>query len=256
MERGELSAALAAGMVETRYQPIVRLRDRAPIAVEALARLNHPALGTLSPERFVPQIEDAGLAEELTDCISRCAFADMRGAGIDALDLAVGLNLPLEVLLIPAALERLDAQRRATGLSAARVVIELTESQPVSDLTALRHAVERLRVAGYRAVIDDVSPAVPLVAELMKLPFAGLKLDKAVVQDMGADAAARAFVTTTVERARTRGLLVTAEGVEDETVWQTISIAGADNAQGFFIAEPMTAAEIPAWFAAWRRRTS
>jgi hypothetical protein len=75
----ELREALAGAMIETRYQPIVAMSDGTPFGLEALARLNHPTLGTLAPDRFVPQMEDAGLAAQLTEIVSRQAFADMTG---------------------------------------------------------------------------------------------------------------------------------------------------------------------------------
>ena len=82
MDRGELRAALADGLLETRYQPIVRLDTGAPVGLRALARLNHPVVGILLPGLFVPQIEDAGLAAELTDRVTGAAFADMAEGAI------------------------------------------------------------------------------------------------------------------------------------------------------------------------------
>lgn len=79
MNLAELTAALQGAMIETRYQPIIRIIDRHPVGVEALARLNHPKRGTLLPDRFVPQLEDAGLAAELTSLVSARAFADLAG---------------------------------------------------------------------------------------------------------------------------------------------------------------------------------
>ncbi|HEX5327282.1 MAG TPA: EAL domain-containing protein [Acetobacteraceae bacterium] len=250
--RDELKAALAGGMLETRYQPIVRLDTGAPVALEVLARLNHPALGTVLPERFVPLIEDAGLAAELIEHVAGSAFADMAGAAVASLGLSFGLNLPLEVLLVPAALERLDAQRRAAGIGVGRVVIELTESQPVTDLPRLRRATERVREAGYRMVIDDVSPSLPFVAELMELPFTGLKLDKKLVQGMGHRSGARSFVADTIATASRRGLTVIAEGVEELGTWRRLRAMGAHLAQGFLVAHPLTAVALPGWVAGWR----
>lgn len=251
MDRGELRAALADGLLEMRYQPIVRLDTGAPVGLEALARLNHPVLGIILPGLFVPQIEDAGLAAELTDRVAGTAFAEMAGTSLAPLGLSIGINLPLDVLLVPAALERLDAQRRAAGLEPGQIVIELTESQPVSDLAGLRAATERVRAAGYRAVIDDIAPSVPLVAELMDLPFTGLKLDKELVQAVPESHAARGFVTGAIAAAVARGLTVIAEGVEDGATWRQMRAMGAHQAQGFLVARPLMAAEVPGWMAAW-----
>ena len=111
MDVAELTAALHGAMVETRYQPIIRIADRRPVGLEALARLNHPLRGTMLPDRFVPQIEDAGLAAELTGLVSARAFADLAGPFLAGRDLRMSVNFPLDVLLQPAALERLEEQR-------------------------------------------------------------------------------------------------------------------------------------------------
>src|ERR1700733_11447889 len=129
MHLTELREALAGAMIETRYQPIVRLADRQPVALEALARLNHPTRGTLPPDEFVPQIEDAGLAAQLTDLVTDRALTDMAGPLLQPHRFDVTLNFPLDVLLVPDALHRLNTRRRAAGVAAEQVIIELTESR-------------------------------------------------------------------------------------------------------------------------------
>lgn len=249
MHPSELLDSLSGAMIETRYQPIVRMSDRQPIALEALARLNHPTRGTLLPDYFVPQLENAGLAAELTDRVGSRAFADMEGP-VGALGLLLSLNFPLDVLLVPEALARLDARRREARISSDRVVIELTESRPVDDLVALGRAVERLRLGGYRVSIDDVSPEAPGMTELLALPFTSVKLDKQVVQ--GADEPENArFIESVVRTARQSSMHVIAEGVEDESIWQRIQALGADYAQGFLVARPLPATAVTVWHEAW-----
>jgi len=252
MHLTELHEALAGTMIETRYQPIVRLADRQPVALEALARLNHPTRGTLLADEFVPQIEDAGLAARLTDLVADLALADMAGPLLSADVLDITLNFPLDVLLVPDALQRLDARRRAAGVAAGQVIIELTESRPVEDLVTLGDVLERLRAAGYRVAIDDVSPAVPRVAELLELPFTSVKLDKAVVRQLPQVPALQDFVARIMDVARARQLSVVAEGVEDVATWRRMLALGVDHAQGFLIAHALPAAAVPIWLEAWR----
>ncbi len=252
MHLTELHEALAGAMIETRYQPIVRLADRQPVALEALARLNHPTRGTLSPDEFVPQIEDAGLAAHLTDLVADRALADMAGPLLGARALDVTLNFPLDVLLVPDALRQLEARRQAAGVAAGHVIIELTESRPVEDLVTLAGVLERLRGDGYRISIDDVSPAVPRIAKLLELPFTGVKLDKAVVQHLPQMPAMQDFVARVMAVAQARHLSVVAEGVEDVATWRRMLALGVDHAQGFLVARPLPAAAVPIWLEAWR----
>jgi EAL domain-containing protein (putative c-di-GMP-specific phosphodiesterase class I) len=254
MQPSELHAALTGTMIETRYQPIVRLADRAPVAVEALARLNHPARGMMLPHRFVPQVEDAGMATVLTEMVARRAFADMAAAALAQHKLHIAVNFPLDVLLVPQALALLDMQRRRDGITAEQVIIELTESQPVQDVAMLHTATSRLRNAGYQVVIDDVEPAVPQLAALLELPFTGIKLDKDLVQRMADDTASCDFVARVVDTAKGRGLTVTAEGVEHAATWDRLVGLGVDQAQGFLIARPLMAVAIPVWLRRWSKR--
>jgi len=245
----ELVQALNGATVETRYQPIVRLSDQRPIAFETLVRLNHPRQGRLLPDDFVPQLELAGHAAHLTDLVASRAFADMQGQ-LGSLGLLLSLNFPLDVMLVPAALARLEVCRDAAGVSPDRIVVELTESRPADDLPALRRSVERLRADGYRVSIDDVAPNLPGLAKLLELPFTSVKLDKHLVQQTGRDEPA-AFVRMLADEAHRREMLVIAEGVEDTATWARIAALGADYAQGFLVARPLPATAVALWHEAW-----
>jgi EAL domain-containing protein (putative c-di-GMP-specific phosphodiesterase class I) len=251
MDLAELRSALKSAMIETRYQPIVRIPDRCPVGLEALVRLNHPEKGTILPDRFVPQIEDAGLAAELTDLVSARAFSDLAGRFLVGRSFRMSINFPLDVLLLPAALERLEEQRASFDIPADRIVIELTESRPVDDIPVLRRSLERLRALGYGAAIDDVGPAVPRLAPLLDLPFTSLKLDKDVVQRVGQSDKVRAFVAKTTVKAKARGLTVVAEGVETEAIWDHMAAIGVDEVQGYLAARPLPVAAVPVWWDAW-----
>jgi EAL domain-containing protein (putative c-di-GMP-specific phosphodiesterase class I) len=248
----EIRAALADAMIETRYQPVVRLADRAVVGFEALARLNHPARGTVLPDAFIPQIEDAGLAGQLTELVIACVFADMTGAAMAPLGLSVSLNFPLDVLLRTAALAWLEAQREAAGIPVERVIIELTETQPVRDLEALRGAVEQLRRTGYQIVVDDVGPAVAGLDKLFELPFTAIKLDKTLVLQLATAPDVVVEVERIIVGARARGMTVVAEGVETVAAWHRLRALGVDQAQGYLVGHALPAAAVPVWLRSWR----
>lgn len=256
MHPTELLEALAGAMIETRYQPIVRLADRQPVALEALARLNHPTRGTLPPDAFVAAMEGAGLAAQLTDLVAARAMADIAGPVLGPHAFEVTLNFPLDVLLVPEVLARLDTQRRALGLSPGRVQIELTESQEVEDFARLGAVLERLRADGYRVAIDDVSPSMNRVSELLDLPFSAVKLDKDVVQAVHTVPGMLGYVQRLIAMAKIRKLSVVAEGVEDIATWQRMAALGVDLAQGFLVARPLPLAAVPIWLEAWRSQSA
>jgi EAL domain-containing protein (putative c-di-GMP-specific phosphodiesterase class I) len=250
----EIQAALADAMIETRYQPVVRLGDRVPVGLEALARMNHPVRGTVLPDEFVPQIEGAGLSPQFTDLVATRAFADMTAPALFQLGLTVSLNVPLDVLLQTSALMRLDEQRRDAGLPVERVVIELTESRPVHDLVALRVSLDHLRNKGYQIVIDDVGPGVPALDEMLNLPFTGMKLDKDLVAQLEHVPEAEAMAKRIIAMGKAHRITVVAEGVADVALWHKMRAMGVDQAQGFLVAQPLPAAAVPVWLKSWQEQ--
>jgi EAL domain-containing protein (putative c-di-GMP-specific phosphodiesterase class I) len=248
----DLLDVVSGEMIETRYQPIARLADRAVTAVEVLARLNHPVHGTVTPDWFVPRFEDAGLSFTLTDMVSTRALADLTSPRFSGLGVAMALNYPLKVLSHPEAAASLDERRAALGLTPAQVQIELTESRPVEDFAALGRSLEHLRALGYRISIDDVGPAVKNLARLLTLPFTGLKLDKSITRMIGTRGPGALFGPRVVEQAHAHGMTVVAEGVETRDMWDRLLALGVQEAQGYFIARPLPAAAVPVWLDAWR----
>jgi EAL domain-containing protein (putative c-di-GMP-specific phosphodiesterase class I) len=248
----ELLEVVSGEMIETRYQPIVRLADRTVTAMEVLARLNHPVHGTVTPDWFVPRFEDAGLSFTLTDMVSTRALADLTSPRFAGLGVTMALNYPLKVLSHPNAAENLDSRRESLGLTPEQVQIELTESRPVEDFAALSRSLEHLRALGYRISIDDVGPAVKNLARLLTLPFTGLKLDKGITRLIGSHSPGALFGPRVVEQARARGLTVVAEGVETRDMWDRLLALGVQEAQGYLIARPLPATAVPVWLEAWR----
>jgi EAL domain-containing protein (putative c-di-GMP-specific phosphodiesterase class I) len=253
-EVSDLRQAVSSDLVHARYQPIVRIADRVPVSLEVLARIDHPLHGTVGPDLFVPQVEAAGLARELTETMIVRACADWSGDALERYGLSLALNVPLDVLLSPQAITALEAHRAACSIPARRIVIELTETQPLDRLEELRTAVVRLRGLGYRMAIDDVGPDVRDHSPLLALPFTSLKVDKGVVLNALHSPASEAFLLATIAEAHRAGLKVVAEGIETPEIWDRMAAAGVDEAQGFLVSRPLPAAAVGPWHADWCAR--
>jgi EAL domain-containing protein (putative c-di-GMP-specific phosphodiesterase class I) len=247
----ELTDALFQARIQTRYQPIVRMSDGHPVGLEVLARLELPKYGFLLPDRFVPQIEEVGLAWPLTQAVVTRAFADWGAGRLGSFGLTLAVNFSLDVLLIPEALAWMETRRRQAGLPAERIVIELTESRPVSELVRLRHAISTLRGIGYGLAIDDVGPQLRDHHSLLDLQFTSLKLDKELVTDSATKPDVLGFLTETIASARAANLTIVAEGVENPELWTRMRDLGVDQAQGYLIARPLLATTVPLWYHDW-----
>lgn len=245
-----LLSLIASDALEIRYQPMIRLSDRCPMAFEALARLKHPAHGMLSAEQFVPLAEKLGLSPGLTQAIGDRMMRDL-AATPTASRLPTGLNFSLDVMLIDGTLDILEAQREAAGIAVEHLAIELTESRPAQDFAALRRALDRLRRAGYNIALDDIGPSLPRLAELLDLPFTAVKLDKSIVHHARPSTRTADYTARLIDACKSRDLLIIAEGAERESDLTRMKSIGADWAQGYFIARPLPAGAVPIWQQAW-----
>lgn len=244
-----LAAGLACGEITVRFQPMVRLSDRRPVMVEALARWERPGLA-LGAGTFIPLAERAGLAPQLTAAVAQRAMTDL-AAQRGNQRIRLSFNLPLSEMVKPDLPRWLGLMAARAGLPAADILLELTESTQVRDRALLRRAMQRLRLAGFGVLLDDLALDDGR-HHLLDLPFAGVKLDRKLVLAMPEERRARAEVQRIVRHARQNNMLVVAEGVTDSHIWRAVAAAGCDLAQGFGVGRPLPPAALPAWIAAWK----
>ncbi len=235
----------------TRYQPIVSLTDRTLLALEVLARLDHPTAGRLFPSQFVPQIEDAGMARQLTEAVIATAMDDYQ-THLAPTAPNLSLNFPLDVLMAPGFPDRLEQLHARGRLTASGLILELTESQPIAHLSiaqrsTLVQVMTQLRALGYRLAIDDYGPLIPRHQHLFDLPFDLLKLDMAAVNDLSRPE----LIADAVATSHQQGIKVVAEGIEDQAGWQRMQDFGADYVQGFLVSRPLPARHVADWLTAW-----
>ncbi|WP_439578657.1 EAL domain-containing protein [Elioraea sp.] len=246
----ELARAITGGAIVNRYQPQVRLSDGAPLALETLARWEHPRHGTLGAGQFIPLAEEAGLAADLARRMVRRAVADMAVLHRAGHRYTMALNLPLDVLLDPATADELAEAVTQGGLPPEALTIELTESQIAYDLVAVRDAALRLRGHRFGVSIDDFTLSAAQTG-LVSLPFSEMKLDRSLVVAALADRTVRGALASVVRMAHGLGLVVVAEGIETPQAWVVAREIGADLAQGWMVGRPLPAGAVAAWAASW-----
>jgi EAL domain-containing protein (putative c-di-GMP-specific phosphodiesterase class I) len=244
-----LATGLLRGEITVRFQPIVSLADRRLLLLEALARWERPdaALGAAA---FVGMAERAGLAAQLAAAVASRALSEWATLP-SRRHVRLTFNMPLAVLLQPDLPRWLAEAVRAAGLGPRDLLVELTESMAVTDTSQLGRALQRLRTAGFGVLLDDLALD-DRRAHLLQLPFAGVKLDRGLVNSLPASFRARAEVRQIVRRAHAAGMFVVAEGVADPRLWRAALAAGCDMAQGFGVGRPLSVAALPAWETAWR----
>ncbi len=249
----ELRRALARHELEVHYQPLIHLRTRRWVGVEALVRWRHPERGLLSPATFIALAERNGLALALTHEVIDVALREFNPA-------TFGHHgaVPLSINLPPAALvdrgfpdqvmRRVrDAGRRADGLR-----FEVTETSVADSAVIALDILTRLRLKGFGLTLDDFGTGHASLEMLHRVPFDEMKIDLQFVRVMDRDPAARAIVASSVSLAKDLGIAIVAEGIETERVADLITAAGADLGQGYYFARPLAWADLGAWVRGWR----
>ena len=243
-----LAAGLDRGALLVRYQPVVRIQDRRLMLVEALARWRGSPM-VHGPDSFVPLVERAGLSRALAVAVVSGAARDMGGLA-GRLPIGVSVNVSLDQLLRMDLASWIGRALRTGSLPAHRLSLELTETTEVHDLATLGRAIERIRAAGHQVFLDDLTID-DVRLRLMRLPFAGVKLDKALVARLPHDARARRFVREVMAQANRAGQMVTAEGVSDARLWRAVAGLGVHRAQGFWVGRPLPYSVLPFWARSW-----
>ncbi len=239
----DLRAALHAGQLRMRFQPVVDVNSFRPLALEALARLHHPLLGILRPLEFMPSAFASGQERALTGIAAARTLLELRPLPrLDGLYFAI--NTPMTTLLHVYAAERAAELCAVAGIPCRRVVIEALETMVAPDMRELASALERWRRAGFNITIDDAGPRLPHWQRLLDLPFNGVKLDGCLA---GGSNEATDFAARITDQARARKMYVVAEGIERETDAIRMRGLGVSALQGFFFSRPLPARAVPIW---------
>jgi len=237
----QLRRGIERGELAVHYQPKVPLRGGMTCGFEALARWDHPQLGWIGPDGFIPLAERTGIIKRLTEKVLETALEQCEQWRGEGLDVTVSVNVSTRSLLdqdltrtIRALLDRFDLPTGALQL-------EITESRIVADLRRARTTLEELRAMGVMIAIDDFGTGFSSLSQLQQLPIDEIKIDRSFVTRMESDRSDAVLVRSIIELARNLGLRVTAEGVENEDTRCTLRKLGCDYAQGFHLGRPAVA---------------
>lgn len=237
--RQTLTAGLAEQQIGVYYQPKVSCATGKCIGFEALARWHHPDIGIIMPDRFIPLAEETGLIGELTRQVfgqSLRWFAEsFRGTAS-----TIALNMSAKVIADADLSEWLMTQCQVLGLDPHQIVLEITESSSMENPIMMLEFLTQFRIKGFSLSIDDFGVGYSSLIQLARLPFSEMKIDKMFVISAPQSEESQKIAAAIVGLARALGLLVTAEGVEDQWTLSFLAEIGCDTAQGYFIGRPMS----------------
>lgn len=249
----ELRAAIANGELVNYYQPKVEVATCRVVSVETLVRWRHPMDGMVFPDQFIGVAEAHGLIDDLTKTILTEAFSQSRRWQEAGLMLQVAVNLSMDNLASLDFLDLIVGLAEKIGVQPQMVELEVTETRLMADLRTPLEILTRLRLKRFRLSIDDFGIGNSSLAQLRDLPFDELKIDQSFVHGACNNDKLRAMFNSSLGLAKQLGMSVVAEGVEDQNDWEFIRKSECDIAQGYFIAKPMPAAELPGWIQSWQK---
>ena len=240
----DLREALDQQQFELYYQPQVCSQSGKVCGVEALLRWHHPTQGMISPLKFIPIAEDAGLIEPIGLWVLETAckqIAVWRQTGLRGVRVAINLSaIQLRSrALVSQVIETMSRHAIAPG----ELEFEITESAAMSDPIYATHVLQVLQNLGAQIAIDDFGTGYSSLAYLKRLPVNSLKIDRSFVQNIDVDENDASISTSILALAHSMGLRVTAEGVETAAQRETLIRLNCDCLQGYYFSKPVPAAD-------------
>lgn len=240
----DLRHATARNELVLHYQPKFPAGGSRANGAEALLRWNHPELGMLSPDVFIPVAERSGLIIPIGEWVLDAACAQLRSwhdAGNTDWSMAVNLS-PLQ-FASPTLVETVRCALERHALDPRQLTLEVTESTAMKDVEASLQMLEALTAMGVRIAIDDFGTGYSSLLYLKRMPATELKIDRAFVRDLEHNSEDAAIVSSIIALGRTLQLQVVAEGVETEAQRNFLGKLGCDVLQGYHLGRPMAATE-------------
>ena len=253
-DAGKVRHAIERGELVNYYQPKVDVASGALKGVETLVRWLHPVDGLVFPDQFIAVAEEYGLIDDLTRVVLSGALDQARRWCDDGLELRVAVNVSMDNLARLDFPEFIMQELARSGTRAENLILEVTESRLMKDALISLDILTRLRIKHVSLSIDDFGTGNSSLAQLRNIPFNELKIDQSFVHGARVDNTQRAIFIASHDMARQLGMSVVAEGVEDLADWDFLRERGCDLAQGYFIARPMPAGQLPAWLKDWNGR--
>lgn len=241
----ELAKALQQNEFFLQYQPQVNTKTKQIIGFEALVRWNHPKLGMVSPEQFIPIAEETGFIIELGHWILRSACQEAKKWHDQGFThLKVGVNLSVAQFNHPELIPTISSVLQETQLNPQALDLEITESIAINNEQSVIENLNQLQKLGIQISIDDFGTGYSSLAYLTKYPIHTLKIAKEFIHGIENNPIEEAITSSIITLAKNLQLTVIAEGVETPEQWSFLYHQNCDQIQGFLISKPVHAHEV------------
>jgi diguanylate cyclase (GGDEF)-like protein len=246
---GDLRRGMDRDELELHYQPKVVLETGRTAGMEALVRWQHPVRGLMTPEEFVPLVEQSYLMRDLTFQVVERAMAQASEWRHDGLPVQVSLNVAARDLLDASLAETIGRGLKRYGLPPEALLLEINERVLTSEPAYAAAAVEALAALGVALSLDDFGTGYSSLVRLKRLPVREVKIDASFISRLLDSADDEVIVQSIVDLVRALDIDSVAEGVESAEVAAALRVMGCKAAQGWHFSKPLNAASATAWLA-------
>jgi diguanylate cyclase (GGDEF)-like protein len=236
----QLRHALERDQFVLYYQPKVDMKARRIVGAEALLRWNHPDMGIVPPNRFIPVAEETGMIVEIGEWVLRAAMCQARAWSLQGLPpITISVNVSGAQFRDRKVLRAVYAALQASGAHPGTLAVELTESMLMDGADQNIEILRALKDLGVRVSMDDFGTGYSSLTYLSRFPVDELKIDRSFVSGTPNDPNSVAIVTAVIAMAKALGLKVVAEGVETQEQYQFLEQSDCDIFQGYYCSRPV-----------------
>lgn len=243
----DIQHALQNSLFEIYHQPQIDLKTSKVCGSECLIRWNHPTRGFISPTVFIPVAEDMGLVNQITLWVIKQSITQHIAITETYCNHMVSINISGIDLISKSFYQEVIDILNSYNITADKIIFEITESANIATNEHVVKIIEKFTDFGITVSIDDFGTGHSSFANLDKLPFQELKIDKQFVENVHKDNKRTVITETTVKMAKGLGLEVVAEGITTQKDEATLSNFGCDIGQGYYYSEALSLTEYLKW---------
>jgi diguanylate cyclase (GGDEF)-like protein/PAS domain S-box-containing protein len=244
----ELYEAVKKEQFYLHYQPQIDSATRKIVGVEALLRWNHPTLGNVPPDKFIPLAEETGLILKLGEWVLNTACRQLHEWKKQGVSVRMAVNLSMHQLRSPTLVDLVSRILAENELEHGDLELEITESVAMNEPDKVIELLNQLRAIGAELAIDDFGTGYSSLAYLKLLPIQRLKIDKSFVDDIENGGNDGAICNACIALAHALGIEIVAEGVETQGQFNFLVSSGSQIIQGYFFHKPMLAQDMLQYF--------
>ncbi len=237
----DVRRAIAEHEFQVHYQPIWHLRTNCMAGFEALIRWNHPTQGYISPEQFIPCIEQTGLIVPIGMYVLEQACIHLQTWRVQGTNcLFMSVNLSARQFTCPSLLDDIDSILSRTGTAPQCLKLEITESAIAENPEEAIALIQHLRDRQIQVSLDDFGTGYSSLSKLHQFPLDSLKIDRTFIQAIDCCDGNLAILNTIIALAKALDISIIAEGIETSAQLEFLRDAEVDYGQGFYLSRPIS----------------